>query len=129
MNTDVYPKFLSHITLKRNLILARREALWFRNLSKLTFREFFSFPNPVNEVDTRCHNIMTLMLVLAGVLLDAYHIKAGKWILVYVLYGFVARTLCGPRVDPQAVSIKCLSLPLKQYAIPTKLTKHVNLFM
>ncbi|KAI9017689.1 hypothetical protein BC832DRAFT_42986 [Gaertneriomyces semiglobifer] len=105
MLSDVYPKFLNSVTLRRRLALSRQEALWFLNLKDLTLRKFFSFPNPINENEARCHNLCCMILVLTGVLLYAHGYTWGRWILVYLLYGFTARMLCGPRVDPQAFMV------------------------
>ncbi len=57
-------------------------------------REFFRFPDPVNEVAAR--------LVATGVVLLAITILASGWSwLVFVLaFGFLARVACGPRFSP-----------------------------
>ncbi|TPX53718.1 hypothetical protein PhCBS80983_g06211 [Powellomyces hirtus] len=115
MTVDVYPKFLNSITLKRRLVLARQEALWWMHPSTwkdLTFKEFFKFPNPINETDARCHNFCLFSLVVVGCLLHAAGIAAGKWVLVYAAYGFLARVTCGSRLDPQAYVVLFIISPI-----------------
>jgi hypothetical protein len=55
-----------------------------------------SFPNPVNETSAR--------LVAAGVVLEsaAFLTLRQGWLLVPLVYGFVARVLAGPRFSPLA---------------------------
>jgi hypothetical protein len=59
--------------------------------------KFFSFPNPVNEVAVR--------ITAGGVLTMAILLLATRqpWILLVLAYGFVARTLAGPRISPMAL--------------------------
>jgi hypothetical protein len=57
-------------------------------------KNFFSFPNPVNEAAARTVAIgVVLMSVLAFV-------TGGAWILILLTYGFMARVLAGPRISP-----------------------------
>ncbi len=55
---------------------------------------WFGFPNPVNETSAR--------LVAAGVLLQGvvYLVVQQWWVLVPLVYGFLARVLAGPRFSP-----------------------------
>ena len=63
-------------------------------MSLPSFRELFSFPNPVNEVSAR--------LVAAGVVvITVVAIAADQpWLLAVIAYGFVARVLTGPSLSP-----------------------------
>ncbi len=63
-------------------------------LSRSRLREFFSFPDPVNEVSAR--------LVAAGVvIMSALTIGFDlKWVVFVIAYGFVARALTGPTMSP-----------------------------
>ncbi|CAG8570696.1 10400_t:CDS:2 [Ambispora gerdemannii] len=56
---DVYPKFINYVHLRKNLILSRNIALWCINMPSL--KQFFTFPSPVNEAESR---------VIAGPRLD-----------------------------------------------------------
>jgi hypothetical protein len=57
-------------------------------------KNFFSFPNPVNEAAARTVAIgVVLMCVLAFV-------SGGAWILILLTYGFFARVLAGPKISP-----------------------------
>jgi hypothetical protein len=63
-------------------------------MSLPSFRELFSFPNPVNEISAR--------LVAAGVIvMTVVAIAADQpWLLAVIAYGFVARVLTGPSLSP-----------------------------
>lgn len=57
-------------------------------------RNFFSFPNPVNEAAARAVAIgVVVMSVLAFV-------TGSAWILLLLTYGFLARVLAGPKISP-----------------------------
>jgi hypothetical protein len=57
-------------------------------------RKLFSFPNPVNETSAR--------LVAAGAIVQSVAILVFRegWILVPLVYGFLARVLTGPTLSP-----------------------------
>lgn len=57
-------------------------------------RELFRFPNPVNETSAR--------LVASGVVIQAlvFLIVREWWVLVPLMYGFLARVLTGPTLSP-----------------------------
>ncbi|MEA3185987.1 MAG: hypothetical protein QOJ74_2464 [Ilumatobacteraceae bacterium] len=57
-------------------------------------RKLLSFPNPVNETSAR--------LVAAGVVAQGVAFLAVRqwWVLVPLVYGFLARVLAGPRFSP-----------------------------
>ena len=60
----------------------------------MLFRSVFSFPNPVNEVAARLVAGMSLALALAV-------IATGQpWLLVALVYEFLARVLTGPTLSP-----------------------------
>jgi Domain of unknown function (DUF4395) len=58
---------------------------------------FFTFPNPVNEVAVRitAGGVLTMAIVLLA--------TRQPLILLVLAYGFVARTLAGPRISPMAL--------------------------
>ncbi|HVA69873.1 MAG TPA: DUF4395 domain-containing protein [Acidimicrobiales bacterium] len=57
-------------------------------------KDFFSFPNPVNEAAARTVAIgVVLMSVVALV-------TGSAWILILLTYGFLARVLAGPKISP-----------------------------
>ena len=57
-------------------------------------RQLFSFPNPVNETSSR--------LVAVGVIAQsvAFLVFREGWILIPLVYGFLARVLTGPTLSP-----------------------------
>jgi hypothetical protein len=73
------------------------------------------FPNPVNEVAAR--------VVAAGVVvLGVTAIATGwRWLLLVLLYGFVARVLTGPRLSPLgrlATKVIAPRLPFAERPVP-----------
>lgn len=60
-------------------------------------RRFFSFPNPVNETSVRF--VASCVALLAALALGLQE----RWLVVALAYGFVARTLAGPRLSPLAL--------------------------
>lgn len=60
----------------------------------MSLRQHLSFPNPVNETSAR--------LVATGVVAQGLVFLAVRewWVLVPLVYGFVARVLAGPRFSP-----------------------------
>ncbi len=57
-------------------------------------REFFSFPNPVNDKAARTVAAGVLIGVIVTLLTGWY------WLLIPICYGFWARVLTGPRLSP-----------------------------
>lgn len=57
-------------------------------------RQFFSFPDPVNEVSARVVAGGVLLMSVAAIVLRQ------PWLLAPLAYGFVARVATGPRLSP-----------------------------
>jgi hypothetical protein len=57
-------------------------------------REFFSFPNPVNDKAARTVASVVLIAVIVTLVSGWY------WLLIPVAYGFWARVLTGPKLSP-----------------------------
>lgn len=57
-------------------------------------REFFSFPNPVNDKAAR--TVAAVVLALAVVIL----LTGWYWLIIALCYGFWARALAGPKLSP-----------------------------
>jgi hypothetical protein len=64
------------------------------HLVALTVRQFFSFPDPVNETSAR---VVAFGVVLQAV---AFLVLREGWLLVPLVYGFVSRVLTGPTASP-----------------------------
>lgn len=60
----------------------------------MSVRQFFSFPDPVNETSAR---VVALGVVAQALLFFTF--REG-WLLVPLVYGFVARVLTGPTMSP-----------------------------
>jgi len=57
-------------------------------------RQFFSFPNPVNEVSARLVAGGVVVMAAATIIFDQ------PWLTAVIAYGFVARVLTGPTASP-----------------------------
>ena len=57
-------------------------------------REYFTFPNPVNEHAARVVAFGVLLLSVITIAFDQH------WLLFVISYGFVARVLAGPKLSP-----------------------------
>ena len=69
-------------------------------------KSILSFPNPVNEVAARSVAGMVLALALATIL------TGEPWLLLFLVYGFVARVLTGPPLSPIGLIATRLVVPL-----------------
>ncbi len=75
-------------------------------------KSIFSFPNPVNEVAARAVAGMVFALALATIFTDE------PWLLLFLVYGFIARVLTGPTLSPIGLIATRLVVPL--LGIPEK---------
>ncbi len=68
-------------------------------------REFFRFPDPVNETSAR--------LVAAGVVVQAaaFLVFREGWLLAPLVYGFLARVATGPSMSPLGIFVTRLVTP------------------
>ena len=77
--------------------------------------DFFSFPNPVNEVAART---VATGVVVMGLLVA---VLGWGWVLVPLTYGFLARVLAGPRISPLgriATMVVAPQLPEQEKLVP-----------
>ena len=73
---------------------------------RMTTKELFSFPNPVNEYAARMVAGMVLTIALAIIIFSAY------WLLPILAYGFVARVVSGPTLSPMGLLATRVLVPL-----------------
>jgi len=57
-------------------------------------KQFFSFPNPVNEISARIVASGVVVMCMLTIVLDQ------PWMTVVIAYGFIARVLTGPTMSP-----------------------------
>ena len=67
------------------------------NRTMSTISSIFSFPNPVNEVAARIVAGMVVLLTLATI------ISGQTWLMLILVYGFLARVAAGPTLSPMAL--------------------------
>jgi uncharacterized protein DUF4395 len=60
----------------------------------VTGKQLLSFPNPVNEVSARLVAFGVVCMAAVTIAFDQ------RWLLVVLLYGFLARVLTGPTLSP-----------------------------
>jgi hypothetical protein len=82
-------------------------------------KSILSFPNPVNEVAARSVAGMVLALALATIF------TGEPWLLLFLVYGFVARVLTGPTLSPigqiaTRLVVPILNIPEKPVPGPPK---------
>lgn len=76
---------------------------------------FFSFPNPINNAESRLHGCLaTLYVPMASIL--AW--QGVPWLWVWITFGYTARVLCGPRLDPQVCLAAYVLLLLISHLAP-----------
>jgi len=78
------------------LNLSRVIARFWRD-PNLTARNFFTFPDPVNNAESRLNGLVNALLIMAHLLLWSQ--LNWPWLGVIIAIGYCLRTLCGPRLD------------------------------
>ena len=73
----------------------------------------FSFPDPVNDYAARFVATMGVILTLS------FLVTANIWVLIFILYGFLARVLTGPTLSPIGLIATKILVPL--FGNPEKL--------
>ena len=76
-------------------------------------KNIFEFPNPVNEYAARLVASMVVFLTLT------FQISGNEFLLVFIAYGFIARTATGPTLSPVGIIATKGLVPL--LGNPTKL--------
>ncbi|CAN0437596.1 unnamed protein product, partial [Ectocarpus sp. 13 AM-2016] len=59
----------------------------------------FTFPSQVDAIESRLHAFLTVVLTVSAISL--LMLLGLPWLWLYLTYGFLARFLCGPRLDLQ----------------------------
>ncbi len=73
----------------------------------------FSFPDPVNDYAARFVAAMVVILTIS------FLATANIWVLIFILYGFLARVLTGPTLSPIGLIATKILVPL--FGNPEKL--------
>ncbi|CEO98290.1 hypothetical protein PBRA_006404 [Plasmodiophora brassicae] len=106
LRKDVFPRFVNDCIHRQHLAISREMCYWWRRRPV----HLLGFPNPVNELEARLHSACVTALTVAHiVLLYEYDVSALGW---FILYGFTARVVSGPRFDPQAYLVVLVLRPL-----------------
>lgn len=104
MERDVFRRFKNMAVLQARITEAQAMALWCWNPDETPdCASFFSYPNPVDAVHARLHHLFAALFTAIG--MSLYALESFDHALIwfyFMLYGFVARTACGPRLDPMS---------------------------
>ena len=76
-------------------------------------KTLFEFPNPVNEYAARLVAAIVVFLTLT------FQVLGNEFLLVFIAYGFIARTATGPTLSPIGLLTTRILIPL--FGNPTKL--------
>jgi hypothetical protein len=100
IHRDIFPRFISNIEHKLEHNRSKALALWCFVRPLPSLKEFFTFPTPINEAESRLHQCLSTFQMLLCLVLEW---GTGYWYgYLYILYGYFVRTLCGPRLCPNA---------------------------
>eukprot|EP00835_Amoeboradix_gromovi_P005168 NODE_461_length_8173_cov_0.353604.p2 type:complete len:328 gc:universal NODE_461_length_8173_cov_0.353604:3950-2967(-) len=109
VKTDIFPRFVKTIQIRKQLDYSRDSALWWKRPQ--SFYSFFSYPSSILTIDARCHSFICTVLIIAGALVFlSFNTDFG--ILFYLLYGYLARLICGPKLDPQSYFVIFIMRPV-----------------
>jgi hypothetical protein len=80
--------------------LSKQHALWWYGCGRknLSVGDFFTFPSPVNALESRLHALVNLVLLPISLALDFFFDV--PWLFVFIAYGYWARFAAGPRLCP-----------------------------
>ena len=113
MQADLWMEYIRTHTLNARLSMARDIAFdWIKDPKKICSAEFFSFPNPVNVLDSRIHNLLASLASILLLLLQYFAGVSPLYIGIYLSYGYIVRGLCGPRLDVQGWLVLFVLQPL-----------------
>lgn len=110
-------------------------------MTKNIFTEFFSFPNPVNEVSARIVAAGVFSISIVSVLLvylNMFQNLNSNYpliILSLLTYGFIARVTTGPKISPLALIVTKIIVPnlkLKEKPVagpPKRFAQGIGLFV
>ena len=115
VKTDILPKFLKTLRVRKKLDESRESALWWKK--KQTLRTFFSFPDSVLTIDARLHALLCSIFICSGILVYlSFNQEYG--IFFWLFYGYATRYICGPKLDPQSYIVIFI---LRPFVIRTKI--------
>ncbi|CAB1106262.1 unnamed protein product [Ectocarpus sp. CCAP 1310/34] len=106
---DQYRKYMDFIVAQRKLRLSSLETKRWANKEE-AIREFFTFPSQVDAIESRLHAFLTVVLTASAISLSM--LLGLPWLWLYLTYGFLARFLCGPRLDLQSLFVQSFLRPL-----------------
>lgn len=141
IRNSVFPDFIRYVVIQKQLSTADQIGLWWRHPGGLTLSQFFTFPQAINALESRLHACCCSMLTAVLILFSVLNVpmQATAFISACLCYGYLARSLCGPRLDPQAQLIILVLRPFieeslgwaksdfREDAVPRRLSQCVGL--
>ncbi|CAM9588363.1 unnamed protein product, partial [Ectocarpus sp. 13 AM-2016] len=101
VKADNYARYKDCIVTQRQLRVSSLEAIWWMQVG-LTMKTFFPFPSPANNAESRLHACLASLYVPVA---SYFAWQEVPWLWVPITYGYIARVVCEPRLNPQAFFI------------------------
>lgn len=114
MHFDLLPRFLDDMIEQEDLSVARSLACWcfsWKTSPITSLSNFFQFPSPVNELDSRCHQYLVVFQITLLTLFDLFF-DTGPLPYLYVVLGYLCRVTSGPRLDLNALFVLYVMHPI-----------------
>jgi hypothetical protein len=112
MNQGPFLQYLKHVITQRRKTVVKNEALWFKKKTWPSFQQFFMLKTLVNRADERVNDLCSALLITALLVISIT--LNNNYLYLYVMLGFLMRTLCGCRLDPQAILVVIFLRPSLQ---------------
>ena len=84
-------------------------------------KDFFSFPETINDVSARLVALFIVIITSVTIFFIMKESIIGIYFCFFLTYGFLARTLSGPKISPIALVVTKLMVPnlrLKEKLVP-----------
>jgi|NOAtaT_7_FD_contig_91_824456_length_4110_multi_3_in_0_out_0_1 hypothetical protein len=101
-------RYVRRIDVATRILRYQNNALWWKKAQSCG--EFFKFPETLNTIHVRTHAFCAVVLVIANVLIQWFF--GFPWLSLYIVYGYLARIICGPKLDPQSLFVVFVARPL-----------------
>jgi hypothetical protein len=108
LQNDIVPKYVKVVSIRKQLQFARDQALWWRK--ERPCEDFFTYPNPIDNADSRINHLCFGLLSVANIFLNHYF--SFPWLGIYIIYTYLAKTVCGPKLDIQSLIVLFVLSPL-----------------
>ena len=91
-------------------------------------KDFFSFPETINDVSARLVALFIVIITSVTIFFIMKESIIGIYFCFFLTYGFLARTLSGPKISPIALVVTKLMVPNLGLKETTKKICSINWF-